>query len=308
MMRLLVLAAVLAAAAPSTPAWAQHEAGDTVAYRARQGDTLELIAAEFYGDRRVAKLIAIENHMKKPRPLGAGERLRVPIDRTIVTSRGDTFESLAQTYLGDARRAGFLADFNGMSTDASLPTGTQLSIPFHVQHVATDAESLAKVAEDYYGDARQADLLRQYNNLDKPSLEKGDTILVPVLSVHVRSAKLPPLDADARARRDKQRQVVAEAAAALPRARTAWLEGDFAGVQAALAQLGDETDYLDTPAAVEIGLLLGKAHCAFGETDQAVDRFKQVLDRAPRETMSAYADSPKVIAAWQQAGGRIDGQ
>lgn len=305
MIRLLVLAAVVTAA---VPARAQREAGDTVGYRVRQGDTLELIAAEFYGDRRDAKLIALENHLRKPRPLGPGERLRIPIDRAIVTSKGDTFESLAQTYLGDARRAGYLADFNGMSTDASLPTGTQLSIPFHVTHVATDAESLAKVAEDYYGDPHQADLLRQYNNLDKPSLEKGDTILVPVLTVHVRPAKLPPLDADARARRDKQHQVVSEATAALPRARAAWLEGDFAGVESALAQLADETDYLDTPTAVEIGLLLGKAHCAFDETDQAVDRFKQVLDRSPRVMLSAYADSPKVIAAWKQAGGRIDGQ
>ena len=306
MTRALAILVVIAAAAPAR---AQHEpATAVVGYRVRQGDSLELIAAEYYGDRRDAKLIAAENHMKKPRPLGPGERLRIPVTRRIVTSRGDTFESLAQTYLGDARRASYLADYNGMSTDASLPTGTLLEVPLHVTHVATEAESLAHVAEEYYGDAHQAELLLQYNNLDKPSLEKGDSILVPVLAVHVRDSKLPPLDADARARRDKQHQVATDAAAALPRARGAWLAGDFAGVEAALAQLADETDYLDTPTAVEIGLLLGKAHCAFGETDKAVDAFKAVLDRSPRVTLSSYADSPKVLAAWKQAGGRVDGQ
>jgi hypothetical protein len=65
--------------------------------------------------------------------------------------------------------------------------------------------------------------------------------------------------------------------------------------------------YLDVRTAVALGMLAGKAHVAFGEVDAAAAAFTQVLARKPRLTLGSYAESPKVIAAWQKAGGRVDG-
>jgi LysM repeat protein len=289
----LVVVAALAAAA-----FAQ---GNTVAYRVKQDDTLDVIAAEYYGDRAQAKLIVAENKLKKR--LQPGQRIRIPITRDIITEKGDTFESLAQTHLGDARRAVVLADFNERDVTDVPPIGTQLSIPIQITHVAQTPESLASLAAYFWGDAKQAEVLRRYNFLDKATLEKGESLIVPIIKVRVRRQQ--SLDGDAKARREDQRKAADDAAHALPVARTAWLQGDFASVRAALEPIADRVEYLDTPMAIEVGLLLGKALLAFDEPEPAAAAFKAVLDRKPTHTLHPYTDSPKVIEAWTKAGGQV---
>lgn len=290
--------ALLVVIALAATAWAQ---GNTQSYRVKQSDTLDVIAAEFYGDRAQARLIVAENKLKKR--VQPGQRLRIPVTREIITEKGDTFESLAQTHLGDARRAVVLADFNEHDVSDIPPIGSPISIPIQVTHVAPNDESLASIASQFWGDSKQADVLRRYNFLDKNSLEKGESVIVPMVKVRVR--KPPSLDADAKARRDEQRKTAADAAEALPAARTAWLQGDFAAVKTTLEPLAERVDYLETQEAIEIGLLLGKAQLAFDQPQEAIASFTRVLDRKPTHTLSAYSDSPKVIEAWKKAGGQL---
>lgn len=302
--RLAAVAAIVALAVPG-PAHAQ-EVNRPVVYRVRQGDTLELIAAEFYGDRGKAMFIAAENKLTRPRPLRPGERLRVPVSREITTSPGDTFESLAMTYLGAARRGAFLAEWSGLPQDDSLPAGTPITIPFTIAYTAQTAESLAEIARIYFGDARQAEMLRHYNQLERSSVDKGDTLLVPAYHVRLNAAKQPPLDPESRARRDHRRDALARAARALPTARLAWKSGDFAGVKAALIPLDPDLDYLDTGEVVEIGVLLGAAHVAYDDIEAALACFKRVLDRQAQHVLRRYDHSPKVLAVWQKAGGPVE--
>jgi LysM repeat protein len=275
--------------------------GNTQQYRVKQDDTLDVIAAEFYGDRAQAKLIVAENKLKKR--VQPGQRLKIPVTREITTAKGDTYASLAQTHLGDERRAVVLADFNEADVNDIPPVGTPITIPIQITHVAQGNESFAQIATQYWGDPKQADVLRRYNFVDKPTIEKGEQVIVPMIKVRVR--KPQAVDADAKARRDEQHKAGTDAARALPIARTAWLAADFAGVKAALEPLAPRVDYLDTAQVVEVCLLLGKAHLAFDETQPAVDAFKRVLARKPSHMVSAYSESPKVIEAWKQAGGRV---
>src|ERR1041384_3270201 len=90
MMRAVAVMAAVVVAASGGPAHAQDVA-NSVVYRVRQGDSLELIAAEFYGDRTKAVFIMTENRMTHVRPLRPGERLRGPISREVATPPGDTF-------------------------------------------------------------------------------------------------------------------------------------------------------------------------------------------------------------------------
>ncbi len=299
------LAAVAALVAATRTAHAQ-DASRPVVYRVRQGDTLELIAAEFYGDRSKAAFVVAENKLTRPRPLKPGERLRIPVSHEITTSPGDTFESLAMTYLGSARRGAFLADWAGLSHDAPLPAGTAITIPVTVAHVAQATESLADIARLYFGDARNAEMLRHYNQLEKPSIDKGETVQVPAAQVKLNPAKQPPLDPESRARRDHRREALARAARALPAARLAWKAGDFAQVKDGLTRLEPDLDYLDTDDAVEVDVLLGAAHIAFDETEPALVCFKRALDRQAQHALRHYDFAPKVLAVWQKAGGPIE--
>jgi LysM repeat protein len=288
------------------PVHAQDAANSTVTHRVRQGDSLELIAAEFYGDRTKAVFIMVENRMTHARPLKPGERLRIPISREVTTSPGDSIESLAGAYLGNPRRGPFLADFNGISPDARLPAGTVLTIPFTITHTAAATESISDIAKAYFGDGKNAELLRRYNFLEKSSLDRGETLIVPVYHVRLSATRMPALDAESKARRDHRREAAARVAKALPAARQAWKVGDFAGVKAQLAQLEPDLDYLDTGEAVDVGVLLGAAHVAYDDDELALATFKRVIERQSNYALSRYQYSPKILAVWQKAGGQIE--
>lgn len=302
-MRAIVLAAFLVGTfAPH--AHAQGATSDVTIYRAKKGDNLDLIAAEFYGDRNKAIFIMVSNKIQHPRPLKPGERLRIPVTRQITTSPGDTWESIAATYLGDPRRSSFLAEFNGLASD-DLASGTPLQIPFTITHTAEGTETIANIALAYFGDNSNASLIRRYNFLEKESVEKGEQLIVPINNVRLQASKMPAIDAEAKARRDRQREAQVRAAKSLPAARLAWRQGDFAAVKAALSSVELDVDYLDTSQAIEVGLLLGSMHVAHGDREPALEAFKRILERRSSYQLDPYYFPPKIQAVWKEAGGVI---
>jgi hypothetical protein len=309
-MRAAVIAAIVAGA---TTAHADATK-TTTPHKVRKDDTLAILAAEFYGDHTKQIFIMVENGMVHPRALKPGEVLRIPISRDIITKTNDTFTSLAATYLcGDDEReqrlatvrGGFIARYNGMAPTDTLPSGTVIALPFAVRHQTQGIESPAQISLAYFGDKSQADGIIKYNNLDaNATLQKGEYVLVPVFNVRIRQEKLPQLDAESKARRDRRKDEAAKAATAIPTARQAWRAGDFNAVKSALAELDGE--YLDTAAAVDVGMLLGSVHVAASDNELAVAAFKRVLERKPGMKLRAYDHSPKVLAAWSKAGGQSE--
>lgn len=296
--RMLAVAAAVVGARPAR--------ADTQTYKVRTGDTLELIAAEYYGDRNDYVFILTANKMEHPRKLRPGERLKIPVGRDITTSPDDTFESLALAYLDDKRRAPFLAQFNNKDPDDTIPAGTPLAIPFHVTHAAAGDESLAQISLAYFGTKADAQLLRDYNFLTKDALAKGESIVVPIHNVRVRASKQPPPDPQSEDRGRKLEATRAQAKAALPRARKAALAGAYADVKAELADI--DLDYLDADVAAEVGLLLGEATVAFDDLPFTLATFKRVLKRKPGLVLDAYTYSPKMREAWKKAGGAVEGE
>jgi nucleoid-associated protein YgaU len=79
----------------------------TIAYRVREGDTLEGIALRVYGDRGLSKLIRTRTHAV-PKRLDAGETLLLPgippptvRSRPYVVREGDSLFKIAEKVLGD---------------------------------------------------------------------------------------------------------------------------------------------------------------------------------------------------------------
>jgi LysM repeat protein len=277
----------------------------TQIHKVRPGDTLQLLAAEYYGDRHHAVFIMVANEMSHPRELKRGERLRIPVSRDITANIGDTLESLAATHLGDKRRAPFLAEFNGIEDDASIAAGQPLVIPFHVTHRAAARETVGSIAAAYFGESSKATLLSRYNFLDKDVLEPGESITIPIYHVRVRAGKLPPPDAESQARVRKRHDMQELTASALPDARAAWRSGDYATVKRVLTPI--DTDFLDAEAAVEVGVILGSCYIAFGDVDSALATFRRVIERKPQHALSAYDVSPKIREVWKRAGGVVTG-
>jgi hypothetical protein len=277
---------------------------NTIVYRAKQGDTLQLIAAEYYGDRNKAIFIMVENKITHTKPLRPGERLRIPVSREITTSPEDTWQTMARAYLGDDRRAPFLADFNNMSHEESVPAGSVLHIPFTVTHRAEATETLGNISLAYFGEAKHADLLRRYNFLEKGSLERGETLIVPVFHVRLQASKLPPPDAEAKRRQALRRESANEAASAVPKAWQFWRAGDYADIEKLLLKI--EVSFADPKHAVDVHLLLGLVHAAEGKADLAMDDFKKVRTLRPDHVLRRFDHSPKILEIWQKAGGKVE--
>jgi len=282
-----------------------HAGGDFVMYKVQQGDGLKLIAAEYYGNRDDYIFIMTANKMDHPRVLKPGERLKIPVNRDVIATPGQTFAELAKAYLDDERRAPFLAQFNNMSPEDTIPAGTVITVPLHVTHVAAANEALADVAAAYFADRKQAALLRDFNFLDHDTLTKGESIMIPIRRIKVRSGKLPEPDDNAKALADKLAATTARVKTALPRARKAATAGDFDTVTTELADI--DLDYLDADVAAEAGLLLGEATLADDQQALTIATFKRVLARKPGLVLDVYTYSPKVRDAWKKAGGAVEG-
>jgi LysM repeat protein len=285
------------------PATAVAQELKTIRHRVEKDDTLDLLAAEYYGSRDHAIFIMKVNDMTHKRALKNGERLRIPISMQITTEVGDTWEGLAEKHLGDRRRAPFLAEFNKLSVADSVPAGEMLTIPFHVMHKAEGTETLRAIAAAYYRAANRDALLRDYNFLDDDRLVAGESIVIPIYHVQVQPSKLPKTDNRSRELSEKRREMQARAKELLPGVRHAWQEGDYATIKRELTQI--ETEYLDVDLATEVGLLLGSAYVAYDDIDSALAAFRKVLSRAPARVLDPYTYSPKICTAWKKAGGTV---
>lgn len=278
-------------------------AQSTLKHRVKKGDTIPLLAAEYYGDRRHAIFIMVANKMQHDRPLKPGERLKIPMNREVTVAPGDNLESLAETYLGDMRRSVFLAEFNKLEVDASLAAGDTVQIPVQVTHTAAGRESISAIAAAYFARRKKAKLIRDYNFTSKKFLEAGEKVVIPLTHVQVRRSRLPKPDKQSQQLVAKRTQMQELARKSLQHAHAAWRDGDFAAVKRALTRI--DTDYLDRQLAVEVGVLLASTYVAFGDKDSALATFRMVRERSPKHKLSTYDTSPRVREVWEQAGGEV---
>jgi hypothetical protein len=282
----------------SSPPHSNPEQRPVVVHEVRERDTLETLAAQYYGDPRYASYIMAENGLDRRRPLRKGQRLHIPTAWTYHVAAGDTLAELATRYLDDARRAPFLADFNGLGHDAVLAEGMSVTIPFHVIYQGDGKIQLAAVAQAYYGRSARAVLLADYNfKPGQTSLGKGEKIIVPITEVRIRKELLPPPDPQAEARAAKVKEMTARVAQAVPQAEKAAKEASWAEVRDDLVAL--EVDYLEPKVAGEVCLLLGTAYVALGELAPARAALRKVGEREPGLKVSAEDVSPGV---WKLLG------
>jgi hypothetical protein len=268
-----------------------------------KGDTVELLAAEYYGDRELAIFIVAANGWTvPPKDLTPGSTIDIPVSYRVIVQPGDTLASIAKAQIDDARRGAYLGALNGLPAGREPDIGTELLIPYDLQYKAQGGDSLSTVAALYYGDSQKADLLAQYNfRAPDGSLAKGDLIDVPITDLEVRPTKMGPTSqslAEEEAEEDLRARET-RVAAGLEDARKAFSAGDYIATADQLFTLigeGPSDDQLS-----DIHQLLAFDYVALGVPDLAVRHFTEVLARHPDLTLDPATVSPKIRTALDEA-------
>jgi len=271
-------------------------------YTVRSGESASSIAKRYYGDFERAELLLLYNG-KSGNLIRAGEVLRVPYCELHAIEAGDTWSGLSRRYLGRASAYPVIAALNDLEPSRSLTIGHEITMPVVLDHELARGESLAGLAERFYGDPSWADALIQFNEIDDPRrLPVGAVVRIPLASLQLVA---PPVRDPAPRVAEPPEEPPARFGIELRRARMAFADGDFESTRAMLQTIDEAVEQkgLDSERA-ELWRLLAFVHVAYDETDEACASFAKLRARAPARTdLDPDLVSPKIRATLRSCGG-----
>lgn len=156
---------------------------DAFPYTAQRGDTLAEIAERFYGRVEMEKVLVAANGFEDDVPLLPGMRVEVPAVSHYRVVQGATWNTLAETLLGDARRGEALALSNDTMPWIPPAPGAEIVVPYPLRYVARRGDSTLSIAYRFLGKRDHAYVIDRYNNLKGEPLEPGDVVLIPVVDL-----------------------------------------------------------------------------------------------------------------------------
>ena len=249
LVHLAVLGACLAA--PATAVSGQR------IHTVRPGESASSIAKRYYGEFELGGLL-LKYNGKSGTVIQAGEKLRVPYCELHRVKRGDTWSALAQRYLERASVYPAVAALNGLSPQQPLKVGNRIVFPVVLSHRLERGDTLAVLAERFYGDTELSHVLQSFNRIDDPRrLSVGETLEIPLISLQMRKigvskartvAATPVREKPARGQKKEATRHETESATGSPPARfkdelhaasEAFIDGDYDRARGLLEPLGD---------------------------------------------------------------------
>ncbi|MFQ6077811.1 MAG: LysM peptidoglycan-binding domain-containing protein [Thermodesulfobacteriota bacterium] len=262
----------------------------------RPGETVADVAKAYYGDRDKAILLLKYNRISDPKKIPPGTRIAIPKIIRYSVKKGDTLATIARRFLGDHRRYKVLASINRLDSSQSLSIGSTIKIPIEIPHIVKRGESLAIIANRYYGDPDTFSLIASYNLITDPqAIKPGSEILIPIInlenwekSASMNASPKPPL--------------LPEQQSGFP-----WLEKGihlyFAGEYRSALENLKEALKRGLKREDDIGKsyrFLAYSHIALGERDLGKRAFKKALAIQPRLKLDPTYVSPKIMKVFEE--------
>ncbi len=148
----------------------------------QEGETLASISERYYGKVQNERLLVAANALDRQggSAIIAGMRLEVPAAWHHRVREGETWEGLAQRFLGAKHRAVVFAQANASSPWLVPTEGAEILVPYNLTLITTRDESIVGIALRYLGDTNEAWMLTQYNRIKSPIVKRGEVLLVPL--------------------------------------------------------------------------------------------------------------------------------
>jgi LysM repeat protein len=294
-------------------------------HRVGPGESASSIAKHYYGDYELAGLL-LEYNGKQGTVIQVGESLRVPLCEEHRIRPGDAWSVLAQRYLGRADVWPSVARLNGLLPEQPLRVGQRLIFPVVLDHPLERGETLAVLAERYYGEIGLSRVLQEFNGFDDPRrLSVGETVEIPLVSLQSQRGTTPdepsPLIKTAEIAPEAEDRAPAKPTPAVatplpeptpPRPRFAGelrsvslvlAAGDFKRARSMLEKL--EQSVIDTGTdadRVELWRLRAYVHVAYDEQEQACEAYRSLSSIQTSDDLDADLVSPKIRDAFTRCG------
>jgi LysM repeat protein len=264
------------------------EAGERI-HEVRPGESASAIAKRYYGDYELAPLL-LEYNGKTGNVIRVGEKLRVPFCEVHRVAAGDTWSALAERYLGKATAYRAVAALNGLEPGRPLSLGTEIVFPVALEYRLRRGDTLAGVAERFYGDVELRDALRSYNGIEDPRrLSVGQSLEIPVLAFRlheppvetVPAPRAPEPDPDPELVREPESRAdpVARFGESLDAAWNVFVEGDYDAARDHLDSLREQVIDEGTPEdRMRFWTLLAFVQVAFDDEDGACTAYRSLAE------------------------------
>lgn len=153
----------------------------------RAGETAAQIAEQMYGRVELESVIVAANGLggSTGSVLVPGMRLEIPALGHHRVVPGDTWQALADTYLGGEHRAVVLADVNGSKPWVPPDIGREVMLPYNLRYLATDGDTTQTVAYRFLGKRQQSWVVASYNDMKRVKLRQGEVLLVPLVDLEL---------------------------------------------------------------------------------------------------------------------------
>ena len=152
-------------------------------YVVKKGETLADVATRFYGRVELEKVLVPANALDADSGRSSvlpGMRIEVPSVAHHTVRAGETWETLAERYLGLKKRSEALAIANGSMPWLPTEAGREILLPYNLRYVVKRGDSTPSIAYRFLPKRDDAYVLDRYNELGGNPVEPGDVILVPI--------------------------------------------------------------------------------------------------------------------------------
>lgn len=265
----------------------------------QSGDTLASIAQRVYGRPDFERLLVSANGLEaRGAAIVPGMQLEVPALAYRRIIAGDTWAALAERWLGAPHRAAVLAFANEGQPWVPPPENAEIVIPYNLRFIAEGGETLEEVAIRFLGSKKRTWMLQQYNGLERPVLQRGQVVLLPITALPLTAAgqEAAKRAFEAWGSGGVVRAAQRSAANELPVLLADVRGGRYAeAITRGVALLATAT--LTTPQRAAVHRQLLEAYVALGATGKATQACRDWLAADGRARLDPLASSPKVIAA-----------
>jgi LysM repeat protein len=297
---------VLLAASTAVVTMLPGGSAEAFPYVMKKGETLADIASRFYGRVELERVIVPANALdaQSGNAVVVGMRVEVPAVSYHTIGKGDSWETLAERYLGSKKRGEALAEANDTWPWIPPEPGREVKIPFNLRYVVKRGDSTPSIAYRFLEKRDDAYVLDRYNELHGEPVEPGDVILVPISDLELtdegRRAAKEGLAYFAAESEGDDRDAQDAASRDLPALEKDVGEGRYIEAIArgnGLLAAGKLTE----PEVARIERQLVEAYVAEGADDLAVSACRSWQEKDPDAVIDPVELSPKIVKACTSA-------